>query len=83
ILNLEYPTQFEIANIPEKIGLALPDGGGRFLFEAKNLENKFTLTNFLSIRKTVFSSTEYHYLKELFNRILQVQNSELIFKRKT
>ena len=83
ILNLEYPAEFEIANLPEKLGLALPAGGGRFMFEATDAGHKVSLSNFLSIRKTVFSSTEYHYLKELFNRILQVQNSELIFKRKT
>lgn len=53
------------------------------MFEGRNLGNKFSLNHTLSIRKTVFSSTEYHYLKELFSRILQVQNSELIFKRKT
>ena len=83
ILNLEYPTEFTLAYMPEKVGLVLPNAGGRFTFEARNLGNKFSLTNSLSILKTVFSSTEYHYLKELFNRILQVQNSELIFKRKT
>lgn len=83
IFNLEYPAEFEIANLPEKVGLALPNAGGRFMFEARNMGNRISLSNFLSIRKTVFSSTEYHYLKELFDRIIQVQNSELIFKRKT
>jgi hypothetical protein len=83
ILNMEYPVEFEIVNIPEKVGLSLPNSGGRFLYEVKNLNNTLSLNNSLNINKAVFSSTDYHYLKELFNQILQVQNGELIFKKKT
>lgn len=83
IFSLEYPSEFEIVNIPEKVGLSLPDSGGRFLFVASNAGNRLSLNNSLAIRKTVFSSTEYHYLKELFDRILQVQNGELLFRKKT
>jgi hypothetical protein len=83
VLTLEYPAEFEIANLPAKVGLSLPNSGGRYLFEASNIGNKVSLNNSLSIRKTIYSSAEYHYLKELFNRILQVQNGELIFKKKT
>ena len=35
------------------------------------------------VRNTVFSSHEYHYLKELFGRILQVQNAQIIFRKMT
>lgn len=83
ILNLEYPSDFEITNLPENVGLSLPNAAGRFLFQARrNGDNKLSINNSLSIRKTVFSSAEYHYLKELFNRILQIQNGELVFKKK-
>lgn len=82
IFTLEYPKEFEIVNLPEKVGLSLPNGGGRFLFEPGNSGNRLSVNHSLSIRKTVFSSVEYHYLKELFNHIIQVQNGELIFKKK-
>jgi hypothetical protein len=83
VFNLEYPPGFEIVNLPEKGGLSLPNAGGRFLFEAVAKDgNKLSINNSLSIRKTVFSSSEYHYLKELFNRIIQVQGGELVFKKK-
>jgi hypothetical protein len=83
VLQLEYPADYEIVNIPEKVGLALPDGGGRFICETQNSNNKLSMSNSLAIKKTVYSSVEYHYLKELFNRIIQIQNAELIFKSKT
>ena len=83
VFNLEYPASLEVVNIPEKVGLSLPNQGGRFLFEAQNIGNKLSFNNSLSIRKTVYTSGEYHYLKELFARILQLQQSDLIFKKKT
>jgi hypothetical protein len=60
------------------VGLSLPNSGRRYLRESTNVGNKLSMNNSLSIRRTIYSSVEYHYLeyhylKELFNRILQVQ----------
>jgi hypothetical protein len=41
-----------------------------------------SLSSSLIINKPIFSSQEYRYLKELFSRVLQVQNTDLLFKRK-
>ena len=82
ILNLEYPAEFEIINLPEKIGLSLPNAGGRFIFEARIDNNRLSFNHSLVISKTVFTAEEYHYLKELFNRIIQAENADLIFKKK-
>jgi hypothetical protein len=83
VLNLEYPEDFEILNLPDKTALSLPNSGGRFLLEIQQLDNKITLNNSLTISRTIFSSDEYAYLKELFNRIIQIQNGDLIFRKKT
>ena len=83
VLDLELPDDFEIVNMPEKAGLTLPNSGARFLSDAKMMGNKLNFSSSLVVRKTVFSSTEYHYLKELFSRILQVQNADIILKKKT
>ena len=82
ILSLEYPENLEIVNLPEKTGLALPNAGGRYIYDAQNTGNRLTLNNALTISKTIFTSTEYHYLKELFTRIIQIENGDLIFKKK-
>ena len=82
ILNLEYPADFVIESLPEKVAMSLPNTGGRYIFDMQNLGNKLTMSNSMQISKPVFSSGEYHYLKELYNRIIQVQNADLVFKRK-
>jgi hypothetical protein len=82
VLNLEYPEDFEILNPPDKTALSLPNSGGRFLLEVQQQGNRITLNNSLTINKTIFSSEEYPYLKELFNRIIQIQNGDLIFRKR-
>jgi hypothetical protein len=82
ILNLTYPSELEIVNVPEQIGLSLPNSGGRYVLDAKGLDNKLTLTNSLQINKSIFSSQEYHYLRGLFQKVIEVQNSDLMFKKK-
>ena len=81
-VSFEYPTTFELAELPEKAALVLPNGGGRYLFGIQNIGNKVVINSLLNISKPLYSSDEYHYLKELYNRIIQVQNSDLVFKRK-
>ncbi len=82
ILTLEYPDGFQIANLPDKAGLALPNSGGYYVYEAKNLGNTLSVNSLLALNKTVFTSVEYHYLRELFHQMIQIQNSDLLFKKK-
>jgi hypothetical protein len=82
ILNLEYPSEYEIDGLPTKVGLALPQSGGRYIFDIQNTGNKLTMNNSLLIAKAEFSSQEYHYLKELFNQVVATHQTELVFKKK-
>jgi hypothetical protein len=82
ILNLELPESIELADVPARIALGLPNSGGRYVFEVQNLGNRVIMNSALSINKTVFSSTEYRYLKELLATIIQVENGEFVFKKK-
>jgi hypothetical protein len=82
IFTLELPSAFEITDIPAKAGLLLPNGGGKFIYDVQANGNKLVLNTALSISKPVFTSEEYHFLKELYARILQVQNEDLVLKRK-
>jgi hypothetical protein len=81
-LNLEFPSEFMLMNQPEKVALSLPNSGGRFMLESQLIGNKLVMNNVLTINRTVFLSQEYHYLKELYSRIIQAQNEDLIFRKK-
>lgn len=82
ILTLNVPTEFELIGKPESNALVLPNSGGKFLFDITSRENQLQINYSLAINKTVFHSQEYQYLKELFSRIIQTQQSDLVFSRK-
>jgi hypothetical protein len=82
ILNLEYPSDYEIDELPNKVGLVLPQNGGRYIFEMKNVGNKLSMNNSLLITRPIFTSHEYHYLKELFNNVIAAEQTQLVFKKK-
>ena len=82
ILNLEYPAEFEVSGLPERVGLSLPNNGGRYIFDVQKTGNKLTVNSSLLVAKTVFSSEEYHFLKELFNRVIATQNMDIVFKKR-
>jgi len=81
-LQLEYPAGYEVEDLPEKVGLALPEGGGRYIFSIQNASNLVTMYSSLLINKAVYTSQEYHYLKELFGRVVATQQTDLVIKKK-
>jgi hypothetical protein len=81
-LSLEFPEHFEITELPPKAGLSLPNAGGRYLFSVQTFGNKIVMNNILNISRTIYTTDEYQYLKELYNRIIQIQNADLVFQRK-
>ncbi len=82
VFSLIYPEEFVIDELPQKVALALPNNGGRFIYDVQQQGNRFSMSQSLLISKTIFTSIEYHYLKELFNRVIQVQQTDLVFTKK-
>jgi hypothetical protein len=80
-ISIELPESVQVVNLPERIALALPNDGGRFIFDARQEGRMIVISSWLSLNKPIFSSGEYHYLKELFSRIVQVQNTDIIFRK--
>jgi hypothetical protein len=80
--SLEYPRTFELAEIPEKVALGLPGSGGRFLYEIQNMDHKLIVNTTVLISRTVYTATDYHHLKELFSRMIQTYQQDLLFKKK-
>ncbi|MBX2916037.1 MAG: hypothetical protein KF856_12275 [Cyclobacteriaceae bacterium] len=82
LLTLEYPENFELDELPASTALALPQNGGKYLCNITNNANKVSLTSVLTISKSVYSSAEYHSLKELFNRIVSTEQSQIVLRQK-
>ena len=82
MLTLEYPEEFTVDELPINAAVGLPQNGGRYLFNLTNLGNKISMTSIVNLSKTVYSSGEYPALRELYNRIVQLHQSQIVFKRR-
>jgi Domain of Unknown Function with PDB structure (DUF3858) len=78
VLTLEYPSNFHVDEIPKNIALAMPNKGGRFLFSCTNLGNKLNISYSLNLTKAIYDASEYQSLKELFARIVQLRQTDLV-----
>lgn len=81
-LTLTVPNEFELIGKPESSVQTLPNSGGKFLFDITTRGDQLIINYVLTIDKTVFHQQEYHYLRELFSRIIQIQQADMVFSRK-
>lgn len=79
---VEYPPGFTLDEMPKDIAMALPNKGGRFTFSCGNIGNKLNITYTLSLSKAIYEAQEYPYLKELFARIVQIRQTDLVLIKK-
>ena len=80
-LNFECPENFSVVALPEKVALALPDNGGNFSFDIQN-EGKFiSMRSMLKTNRYIYNSDEYHALRELFARIVQLHNTDIVLQK--
>ncbi len=82
ILTMHLPEKYTIEKPPQAIGFALPNNGGKFLSAFENMDNTFTFSNIKQFTKSIYSSEEYPYLKEMYNKIIQTEKVEMVFKKK-
>lgn len=74
MLSLNLPDNYTIKKLPENKTLSLPNKGGRYILSYRKNENTLTVYARISINKKVYSSEEYHYLKEFYNQIIKTQD---------
>jgi len=81
VFTMELPNGYVVDDLPKNSALGLQQNGGRYTFSIMALDKKIQMTSNLTLNKTVYSSEEYHNLKELFARVVQVQESQIVLKK--
>lgn len=82
LLEFELPQAYEVEELPKSAAFTLPQNGGRYIFSVTSLGNKIQMTSNLSLSKSVYSSEEYFLLKELFSRVVQSQEQQIVLKKR-
>jgi hypothetical protein len=81
-ITVELPDDKIVDEAPASAAFSLPNGGGKCLVNVTTMEKKISLACVISLTKAIYTSEEYHYLKEFFARIVQIQQSNFVFKKK-
>lgn len=81
LITLEYPQSLVAEEIPQNIALAMPNAGGRFLFNVQQFPGKITVSCNLSLNKPVYTSEEYQALREIYTRYIALLQSMIVLKK--
>ena len=81
-LVIHLPADYMVEAPPQVVGLGLPETGGKFLTNYEPGDNSFTFSQVIQLNKSSYDPGEYPYLKEFYNKIIQSENSEIIFRKK-
>jgi len=81
VVTLHYPANFQISNQPTAVNLALPNKGGKFLTQIDSEPGVLTYAQVEQFSRAIYSSEEYPYIKELYNKMIQTQKADVVFKK--
>ncbi len=76
------PEGYFIDEMPKPKIMVLPNNAGKYTYSVAQLGNAITITNLLSINKSLFAQTEYETLREFFNQIVAKQTEQIVIKKK-
>ncbi|MCB0496621.1 MAG: DUF3857 domain-containing protein [Cyclobacteriaceae bacterium] len=76
------PEGYEVDALPQPLGIALPNNGGRFIFSVKQEGEYVSATVQYQINQVVFLPTEYQILKEYFSQIVNKEAEQIVLKEK-
>jgi hypothetical protein len=74
-INISIPEGYTVSKLPERLAITLPNKGGMYLLDIKHEGQKIVLFSKFKINKSIFSSTEYYYLKEFYKQIIEAENN--------
>jgi len=82
LLSVEFPASFKIDEKPPNVALALPNKGGTSKFSYTELNDKLNIYYSLNLTKPIYDAAEYLSLKDLFERMIQIKQTDLVFVKK-
>ncbi|RZK22596.1 MAG: DUF3857 domain-containing protein [Flavobacterium sp.] len=80
-IKITLPEKYIVKEKPSDISIALPNQGGKYLVKTDVIDNNVIISQQLQFNKAVYTSEEYHYLKEFYNRIIQTQKSDVLISK--
>ena len=81
VMMLELPEGFEIKKLPKAEIVKLPNGGGKFSYNAVAMGAKIQLVCSYSIDRKDFTNDEYKHLRSFYEAIISKQKELIVLKK--
>jgi uncharacterized protein YfkK (UPF0435 family)/transglutaminase-like putative cysteine protease len=81
MLNLTLPEGFSVEEVPESVKVVLPDNGGAFTFQVKQMGGTLQVVSQLKINKLMYLPENYTFLKEFYNLIIEKHAEQIVLKK--
>ncbi|CAL2104653.1 conserved protein of unknown function [Tenacibaculum sp. 190130A14a] len=81
LLSLKIPSGFAVKELPQNKAFSLPNNGGRYRLVFSKTDDKINIYAQTSIHKKLYSTEEYHYLKEFYKQIISSQDVFIEFEK--
>lgn len=81
IFKFVIPEGYQVVDMPENLVVKIPDGTANYRYVIEQKDNTIQLLSKLKLSKSVYSPTEYHGLKELFDKIIEKQAQQIVLKK--
>jgi hypothetical protein len=82
VITVHLPADYMVDTPPPAMAVAMPNSGGKYISSYEPGDNSFSFTYFTQFTKSVYGAEEYPYIKEFYNKIIQSQKTEMVFKKK-
>jgi hypothetical protein len=63
------------------MAITIPDKGAKFAFGIEVDQNVIKIRSHLLVAKSLYSTDQYHYLREFYNTLIQKQAEQIILKK--
>ena len=83
MVSMHLPVQYKVETGPVDRAISLPNGGGSFTTNFTATANGFSFSNVITLGKSIYDPSEYRYLKDLYNKIIQAEKEDIIVKKKS
>lgn len=83
VMTLTLPAGYEVEELPKAASIALPDNGGRFLFQAQPSGTTIQIMSRLNLNRPVYSAAEYASLREFYRLVVAKQTEQIVLKKKS
>jgi Domain of Unknown Function with PDB structure (DUF3857) len=82
IYKITLPAGYDVEEIPASKALALPNSGGKYLFNVNKNNGIIMITSSLQINRPLFIQDEYKALREFYAQVVAKQAEQIVLKKK-